>query len=110
MGVSVVGLRMGVPLTGSFRFPGRWTYGGARAGVPGPPRGTMSRVARPPLRSFRGRVEEAPGHGPDMVEEPERGLGLGFVDCARAEEETKVNVDFFGGGVGDSPVVHSVST
>ena len=54
-------------------------------------------------------VEETPCEGSDFVEELDGGGGLGGVDGACSGEETKMGIDLFRGGVGDAPVVHSVT-
>ena len=55
-------------------------------------------------------VEQAPGDGSDVVEELEGFIGSRTFDRACAHEETEMGVDLFCRTVGDSPVVHSVST
>jgi len=55
-------------------------------------------------------VEEAPGHGSDVVEETNSVLGSRCGDGTHADEETQVGVDLFRGAVGDSPVVEAVSS
>ena len=54
-------------------------------------------------------MEEAPGDGSDFVEESDCSGGLGDVDGTCSGEETKVGVDLFGGAIGDTPVVQSIS-
>ena len=54
-------------------------------------------------------MEKAPGEGPDFVEELEGDGGSCAVDGACTGEETKMGVDLFRGGVGDSVVVQSIS-
>ena len=55
-------------------------------------------------------MEEAPGHGPDIVEEMDGVLGARGVDGAGTDEETQVNVDLFGRPVGDAVVVEPVAS
>jgi len=54
-------------------------------------------------------MEEAPGHGSDVVKEVERGLDMRVIESASSHEETQVGFDFFCGTVGDAPVVQSIS-
>ena len=54
-------------------------------------------------------MEESPGEGTDVVEELEGGVGSLGVDGACPEEDLQVGVDFFRRGVGDPPVVISIS-
>ena len=73
---------------------------------PGTPREVSSRVTSTSLF----RVEEAPGKGAGFVEEVESGFASGSIDGAGFDQKTQVGVDFLRRGVGDAPVVHSVST
>jgi len=41
-------------------------------------------------------VEEAPGDGPDLVEEIDGGLSARAVDRACSDEKTEVGIDFIG--------------
>jgi hypothetical protein len=56
------------------------------------------------------RVEEAPGHGADLVEEQQGGCCLIAMHGAGEAEETEVAVDLLRGSVGDPPVVGAVSS
>ena len=63
------------------------------------------RDARPHNIASGSRVEEAPGHGSDVVEEL-NGLSGGLsVDGTGTDEETKVSVDLVRRGVGDAVMV-----
>ena len=55
------------------------------------------------------RVDQPPGHGTDLIEEVEGGVGSDSVDGARLGEEPKVSVNLFRRGVGDSIMVRSIS-
>ena len=54
-------------------------------------------------------MEEAPGDGTDFVEETECSGRLSAVEGTSPDEETEMGVDLFGGGIGDSPVMQSIS-
>jgi hypothetical protein len=56
------------------------------------------------------RVEKAPRHGSDVVEELEREFGSSPIDCPGSSEETKMGVDLFRGTVGNAPVVIPIAT
>jgi hypothetical protein len=62
-----------------------------------------------PPRSLE-RVEEAPGHGADVVEELQGGRCLIAMHGACEAEETEVTVDLLRKSVGDAPVVGAVSS
>ena len=56
------------------------------------------------------RIEEAPGHGTDLIEEVEGDLDSVVIDSTSAGEETEVGIDLLGRGVGNAPVVKPIST
>ena len=79
--------------------------------------GTMSSPARPGGRHMSTHsgaaslwVEEAPGHGADVVEESQGGGCVGCVRSNREPEETEVDVDLLRGAVGDAEVVEPVAS
>jgi hypothetical protein len=55
-------------------------------------------------------VEEAPGHGADLIEEQQGGCCLIAMHGVGKAEETEVRVDLLRGSVGDPPVVGPVSS
>jgi len=55
-------------------------------------------------------MEETPGEDSDFIEELDYGDALCAVDGTRSGKETKVGVDLFCLGVGDTPVVVSIAT
>jgi hypothetical protein len=55
-------------------------------------------------------VEEPPGHGAGLVEEPEGLFGAFGVDGAGGDEQLQVAVDLLGGAVGDAPQVGAVTS
>ena len=55
------------------------------------------------------RIQQAPCHRPNPIEEFEGSVGLDVVNCSSLGEESEMSIDFLCGAVCDSPVVHSVS-
>jgi hypothetical protein len=58
--------------------------------------------------SFVAWIEQPPGHRSHVIEDLDRTLSSRHVHDPGAQEEPEVAVDFFGGGISDSPVMKSV--
>ena len=56
------------------------------------------------------RIDQSPGHRPNLVEEFQGGVGSYFVDSPSFAEKSQMTVNFFSRGVGDSIMVRSIST
>ena len=56
------------------------------------------------------RIEQAPGHGPNFVEEFESGGSLGLINGAGLGEKSEMGVYFLCRTVRDSPMVHPIAS
>ncbi len=55
------------------------------------------------------RMDEAPSHRTDLIEEVCGLLRLGSINHSGTAEETQEGVDFLRGTIGDTPVIESIS-
>ena len=86
------------PVTPGVRISGRDRDGGQGRGtvteLPAAPNGEMPHSGVAGLSPLG--VDQPPGHGPNLIEEVESGVGSAFADGPCLGQESKMGIDLFG--------------